>query len=406
MDNFLISIIIPTRNRQVYLLKCVTEILEINDERIQIVIQDNSDNPGLLEQLPTCEKKDKIKYHYTPGSISFVENFNIAVGASDGIYSCMIGDDDGITEYIGDVTEWAYKNSIEMIKPDILFEYFWPKSINIKGKQHQGLIRLLESDVRASFFNPFIHLKKLLLNGAQDYTSLDVGKLYHGIVKTQKLREIKNHIGKYFGGLSPDIYMTVALSLTIKNAVKISFPLTIAGVCQTSGSADSSSGRHVGTLNSAPHFKGHEEYCWSKEVPQFYSVETIWADSALAALYDFKATELIKLFSVTNLDAHCKMKYPEYADIIKIHYRQYQISCDPFKKNISGFKFKIYPALYLSRKVLRRIWRFNKKLHYIDNIPDIMVANAYFKRRCIENKLTKKGLISILDKMCKEEENV
>lgn len=397
MDSILLSIIIPTKNRQKYLQKCVDEILSIGDNRIQIVIQDNSDEAGLADKLPLGEKKINIKYNYTPGTISFVDNFSLAVEAADGIYSCIIGDDDGITEYIGDVTAWANKNNIEAIKPEILFEYFWPNSINVKGLHHEGLIRLLDSNIKATFFCPYTHLKRLVKNGGQDYTTLDVGKLYHGIVKTKVLRQIKERTGKYFGGLSPDIYMAVALSITLQNAVKLSFPLTIAGACKTSGSADSSNGRHVGPLNTAPHLRGHNSYCWSKEVPEFYSVETIWADSALAALYDFDQNHLIKQFSIPNLDACCARRYQEYNKEIRDHYKGYQKSSPFFKRINNSMHFYTYPIIHFLHRVIRRVSRVNKKLILVDFVPDITAANKYFQKRCFEKGITGELLISVLN---------
>lgn len=397
MNDFLLSIIIPTRNRQKYLLKCIDEILTLNDERIQIIIQDNSDIANLLKHLPICKKANQIKYQYTPGIVSFVDNFNFAMESADGTYCCLIGDDDGVTDYIGDVTAWANKYNIEALIPEVLFEYFWPNSIDIKKSSHQGLIRLLDTAINVKIFEPYKHIKKLLYNGGQNYTTLELGKLYHGIIKTSSLKQIKEITGKYFGGLTPDIYMAVALSLTLKSAVKINFPLTIAGVCSNSGSADSSTGRHVGPLESAPHFKGHQNYSWATEVPPFYSVETIWADSALAALYDFHQDKLVKKFSVSNLDAYCKWKYPEYSRIIVSHFNNYQKKCSFFTRIINFYQFITYPTVNLGQKVWRRLCRFNKKLVYADNLPDIIAANNYFNQLCLKKGITKDYLITILN---------
>ena len=73
-------------------------------------------------------------------------------------------------------------------------------------------------------------------------------------MKKECLEEIRTKTGRYFNGLSPDIYSVVALSLVSKNNVFIDYPFTISGICKTSGSADSATGRHTGKWEDAPHF--------------------------------------------------------------------------------------------------------------------------------------------------------
>ena len=46
-NNFLLSVVIPTKNRENYASATVEQILNINDDRIQVVIQDNSDTRKL-----------------------------------------------------------------------------------------------------------------------------------------------------------------------------------------------------------------------------------------------------------------------------------------------------------------------------------------------------------------------
>jgi len=80
-----------------------------------------------------------------------------------------------------------------------------------------------------------------------------------------------------------------------QRSLEINLPLTIAGVCSSCGGADAPKGKHEGKLEDAPHLRGHDNYHWSKLVPEFYSVETIWVDSALAAFNDLNQNQMLEI---------------------------------------------------------------------------------------------------------------
>ena len=44
---YLLSVVIPTRNRQKYAIDSILQIQRVTDERVQIVVQDNSDDSSL-----------------------------------------------------------------------------------------------------------------------------------------------------------------------------------------------------------------------------------------------------------------------------------------------------------------------------------------------------------------------
>ena len=48
---YLLSIVIPTRNRQKYALQSVQQIYDVTDDAVQIVVQDNSDDNSLSAML-------------------------------------------------------------------------------------------------------------------------------------------------------------------------------------------------------------------------------------------------------------------------------------------------------------------------------------------------------------------
>ena len=66
-QNPLISILIATKNRQKYCLSAVQSILNIKDDRIQVIVQDNSDDTSLKEMLLSYMDDKRLIYNYIPG---------------------------------------------------------------------------------------------------------------------------------------------------------------------------------------------------------------------------------------------------------------------------------------------------------------------------------------------------
>lgn len=372
MSNYLLSIIIPTRDRQEYLKKSLIQILDVIPNDVQVVIQDNSDIPSLYE-YEVIKQHDNIKYNYINERLSFVSNFNAAIEIADGEYVCVLGDDDGVTRELYVVTKWAKQNRIEAVVPTIDFEYFYPDALKWKGEPSDGIIRLLCEKSKSKPINPKNSIVGFLKSGCIGYTYYDVVKLYHGIVRKDKLEIVKQKTGEYINGLTPDIYIAVALSLICNKVYKVHFPLTIAGVCPRSGSADSSNGRHVGKYEDAPHLIGHNNYNWSNLVPKFYSVETIWADSALAAIYDMGRQDLIRYFSSKKLTKYCHYLYGNYEK----KYMDNNIKNQINEENLL-YKIEIFPYGGYLKKICRRLRRLNKKLFIIHGIEDIVKANMTF----------------------------
>lgn len=376
----ILSILIPTKNREDYAIKAIYNILAIKDNRFQIIIQDNSDTNKLESLLTDCLNDHRIKYYYNNEILSFVKNFSLGIANCEGEYVTIIGDDDSINPFIINIAEWASKNAIEAITPSLPCIYYWPQS-GVNSENSNGSLTVLGISCKAKFCDPKKEVIKLLKNGCQNYLSFNLAKAYHGMIKRSVLIEIKNKTGNFIGGLSPDIYLSVAVSLLIKKVLIIDYPLTISGICKTSGSADSATGRHTGKLEQAPHLKGHNSYKWSDKIPSFYSVETIWGDSALAAINDLRLTSLIKYFNIDVISAYCLKLYPEFKTVIKenlvknynITERSNLIRFHLFKGFING------PFINLIIKIKNKIFN-TKSIKNYEDIPNIEKASEIIQR--------------------------
>ena len=116
---YLLSVVIPTRNRQKYAIDSILQIQRVTDERVQIVVQDNSDDSSLEDMILSKRVGDRVKYTYIKERISGVDNYAGGIAQSDGEYVCCIGDDDGVLRKIVDVVELAKRNNINAIKPGV-----------------------------------------------------------------------------------------------------------------------------------------------------------------------------------------------------------------------------------------------------------------------------------------------
>lgn len=366
MSKYIISIIIPTKNRQKYCLAAIKQILDLSIDGVEICVQDNSDTNCLKGAIAEFANEN-IVYNYHSGTLSFVDNFSEAVCLAHGEYLCMIGDDDGILPSIKDIVYYAKINGVDSVIPSLDCVYYWPSDHPIVDEGERGVLSVIRRKKRIRIANPNKALNKLLKNAVQEYTSLEIPRLYHGIVRRDCIDRIKRITGTYFDGLTPDMYMAVALCFVCQNTVRLSFPITISGICPTSGSTDSATGKHTGKLSDAPHFRGHALYHWDSIIPEFYSVDTIWAETLMKALNEFNEIRKKDLFNLPLFELLCTEKYPEFREIILKHANSYGISRS--KMILHGIKYKL--SLLPTR--ISRILQPDRKCNYV-GITDISEA--------------------------------
>lgn len=374
--DFVLSVVIPTRNRAEYAFGAVKQVLSADDHDLQLVVQDNSDDDSLFRMCAPYLEDPRLTYNHCPETLSFVDNFSAGVALAKGEYICLIGDDDGINPELLKVARWAARSGVRAVKPGLQAVYLWPGA-GLPGEADDGqlIVTTISQDVRRR--NAIAELIRLLRRGGQDYLELDLAKLYHGLVRRDALDQVKAVTGQYFGGLSPDIYAAVALSTVIDRVVCLEYPLTVSGICRKSGSADSATGRHTGKLSDAPHFVGHESYEWSSEVPQFYSVETIWADSSLAAIREMNRPDLLAEFKPEALAAYCLYRHQGYRGLIRDHYydvqKQRGISLPRAFAKLLMARREV-PLRDLALRAKRKLTGSGRVVTRISGIPDIESA--------------------------------
>ncbi|QYS91381.1 glycosyltransferase [Flavobacterium covae] len=193
MKNPLLSILVATKNRQMYCLSAVESILAIEDKRIEVVVQDNSDDQLLSEILSVYKNDSRLVYNYTPGVLSFVDNFSAAIELAQGEYLCAIGDDDGINPEILKATQWAFDNNYEALVGNVEANYRWAGTgapDTFFTKMTDSTLTITHFTGKAKVVNVSDSLDQLMKNGATNYLDFDFPKLYHGIVKKKYLKKL------------------------------------------------------------------------------------------------------------------------------------------------------------------------------------------------------------------------
>lgn len=307
MKQPLLSVVIATKDREEYCIASIDSILALNDDRIQIAVADNSATEK-IKNFVTQLNHPAVDYIYDGGGVSFIENYNRATELAKGEFIIMLGDDDTILPNCVELAALMKDKGVDAISSNIYVEYFWPGT-QASGK---GLLLIPRFSKTLKQINNKKNLEALLKGGILEYHSYDLPKLYHGIVRKSKLDEVKQKVGSYYRGLSPDIYSAVALAMVIDKGYIWDFPLSIAGVCKASASFHEDKRAHCGSLADMPHLKFRKEpYKWNDIVPRFNSGYTVWANSALDAIADFGKHDLIRHFDHFKFYRRLNSIYPQ-----------------------------------------------------------------------------------------------
>lgn len=297
----LLSIVVPTRNRYIYLNHIVDYFSNIKSNNIELVIHDNSDieDAKKYEEFIYEFEDKRIKYFYNPSNLSQKENCDLAIFHASGEWVTMIGDDDLFSEHIINYCNDWNSNGIEAVLPNKAI-YTWP-DVNPKFYKSSMKGALITQEYSGKIKD--IDTKKLLKNvlsiGGSEI--LDLPRVYHGIVKKSVLNKIYNDCGSYNPGPSPDIANAVALCNYLTSAISIDLPLIISGQCNVSAGGMGAQGNHYGDIDKINQLPDNTASMWNKEIPFYWSGKTIYAESVLQSISAIKQNYLKKNFNYNYL---------------------------------------------------------------------------------------------------------
>ncbi len=284
--NPLLSIIIPTKNRQYTAVFAVRSVLNIKSKKVEVVVQDCSDDASLGDMIATEFKGDiRVKYFHSGNeTISLTQNWNLAIANTNGKYISGIGDDDAVLSYCLEAAEWMDKNDHDAALGPII-TYIWKDAyigsfsnsrlthaVNYSGEIFQ--VNLQQEFLKKSLFCGFGYTEGL-------------PNIYHGIVKRSLFEENKLVCGHYLDGTSFDVYNSVMLPQYASSFFYIDYPLTVRGV-----SGKSNANRIVSKKFQA-HFNEFKNLHIPDILPRTLNAEVSIGESTIVALQDTKRKDLI-----------------------------------------------------------------------------------------------------------------
>ena len=376
---YLVSILVPTKNRYPYLFKLMEVIDGFQSKDIELVIQDNNDdNSTILEYFRKNGKKDYIVYDWHKESLPVYKNSDYAVRNSSGQYVCFIGDDDGVSKYIIDCCKWMRENDIEVVFPRGYY-YFWPDA-HI-SERYKGSIKWSELNTKMVVRDSRHELNKLLSDGIT--TDGILPRLYHGIVKRSALDCIWEKCGSYFPGASPDIANGVALSFVVDKFATIQFPVCYSGASKHLGGGAVAM-KHKGTTDfkSLPFLPGNIEDIWYEKIPKVWTAPTIYCESAIESMRNMGHEDLIEEIDFEKLYVY-----------LVAHFSYFRSLAYALTNNKSALflgsmwiKLKYYwdGGIRIFKRKLLHI-NPDKGYSFVHGLDDIVAVNNYIEKQC-DNK--------------------
>jgi glycosyltransferase involved in cell wall biosynthesis len=282
--NYLLSIVVPTKDRYCYLKDLVKLILSFESDDIELVVQDNTLNNTEILEFLKVNGNSHIKYYHRKEPLSQSENSTEAIRNSTGEYVCFIGDDDGVTRYIVDVVKWMKENNYSILKaaPAI---FKWPSFVSPKHYDVSGTALFNEYSCTYEVRTCRSILEDLLKTGIDSLGGMP--KVYNGIAKRSVLEKIYNKCGTYFPGPSPDMANAVSLALLENNYVFVDFPVIIGGHSAHLGGGASRYKKGIGPLDEQPFISQEYKDNWGEKIPKVWASRTVWPESARTALLAF-----------------------------------------------------------------------------------------------------------------------
>jgi hypothetical protein len=312
----LLSVVVPTRNRQAYVLQAIRTVLaELPDA--ELVVCDNSDEDRLRGDITNYVATGRVKYFYTSETLGVSENFERALAAASGDYITLLGDDDTIGPRLRDIAQWAKQQGVDAVNwrsESRVLHYFWPGvrlphwGASVGGALYLSAFtgKTAPVDPKAGILDALSHLgggPRLL------------PRPYLGLVSRDVVERTRARWGRVFGSISPDVYAGTLIALEARRQVVIDYPFVLPGACPSSNSVLHAE-RPASSLDGQEHLRRSGSVEWDERVPAFYSHITVWAvallDVARAAGIAIPARAYPALYATCLLKA-----WPQRAAILR-----------------------------------------------------------------------------------------
>lgn len=277
----ILSVIIPTHNRQRYAIDAISTILK-NFPDTEVVVSDTSDTRDIELALKVWIEVGRLIYSHSSEKIDVVRNFENGLSLATGDYLIFLGDDDCLGPQAEQIASWAKKNQIDAVGCTLGASYCWPDFRSKYFKDgYAAKLAIASYDASVIEVDGLAELQACLRNLGAGPAGMP--RAYLGMVSRQVVQKIQTQYGSLFGGVSPDIYSAALLAAGCQKIVKLDFPFVLPGSSGASTSGQSASGGHKGKLRENAHIGAFQNLVWDAAIPEFYSVQTVWSFSITRA---------------------------------------------------------------------------------------------------------------------------
>lgn len=314
MGRYLLSVVLPTRNRMDYLEPTLRTLVGFGDGRVEILVEDNSDSPSACRDLVKELDWPHVSLHHTHDARSQTANSEAAIARATGEYICFIGDDDCITRSLVELVAACADAGIEVINfrrsqfywPDVVFKAHHYPALSIytgpSALQRRGTSEALSACLR---------------QGAADISGLP--RIYHGVVSRRLLDRVRKASTAVFPGPSPDMAGAVSLSLATDAFYSCDLPVLVDGIGYHSAGGRGARGEHKARLEDVEQLPADVAEDWDQRVPRIWLGPTIWAQSCITALRSGSREILIDQVRWEQLYARILAFHPDcHREVVRV----------------------------------------------------------------------------------------
>lgn len=385
----LLSIVVPTKNRYIYLKHLIQLVDSFKSDELELVIQDNSDNNADIVNFLNSLNSSIVKYFYSKEKLSMSANADLAILHSIGEYVCFIGDDDGVCRNIIDCVKWMKKNNIDALRSKRT-GFIWGDSNNKNNSMHinnsSACVIYDKPELSYKFLNPINELNKILKKGFQTIDYIPV--VYNGIVKRDVLDKVFEIGNTFFPGSSPDISNGVALAFFTKKLVYVDFPVIISGASKMTGGGIYRYNRNgiAVKLEEVGFISQSSIDNWEKDIPRLWANKLAWPESGIKALRYVNHTEFIEKLNRNYMYAAFAIYYIKYFKIAYMYTPNkiiflWNILAILFSNGFRVIKNKIvssiFPDHYVGRLIKRNISDIKEAEKFLYKINDSVIDKFF-----------------------------
>lgn len=227
----LLSICIPTRNRQIYAMSAVREMVKSGRQDFEIVLADNSDDATPLAEFIAELADPRVKLLAPEASVlSMRANWERMVPHTTGEWLSYIGDDDYVDPELCEVIKLTKRRvpSVDAISWGRLY-FIWPEA-----RQRREITKVPTGSHLIGVGKEEMMRKLFFWEDATDRPQCPFG-VYHGTVRRSLMDEIRDAFGGvYFGHPIVDYDNICRTLLLAKGLVHFERPLSVFGACAAS----------------------------------------------------------------------------------------------------------------------------------------------------------------------------